>query len=473
MNKVNEGHTYFIILGATGDLASKKIIPSLYHLFIKNRLPRDFSVVAFARREITTDEFREYSKELLKKHKDISSDIRHVNAFLRKIYYHQGHFENVEVFSQLSEYLGKGKNINKLIYLAVPPVYYGKLFNNLKISGLSERDELGWTRILVEKPFGGDFQGSRKLDLLLGKLFKEEQIYRIDHYLAKDMIQNILIFRFSNNIFEPSWNNKYIEKIEINVPESMDVSGRGKFYDGVGALRDVGQNHLLQMLAVVTMENPKSFNSDAIRKKRAEILKYLVVPSRNEVVNNSFRAQYVGYQDIEGVEKGSKVETYFKLVGHLSHPKWRGVPIIFESGKVLSKQYKEIVITFRHPSPCLCQNGHHNSQNKVVLSIDPREEIAISLYTKKPGYSSDVIQKTFPLEHRLRSDKFPQTEEYEKLLMDAINGDQTLFVSTKEVASMWKFTDPFVKAWKKGLVPLNKYSPYSDDILKMSSKIGQ
>jgi glucose-6-phosphate 1-dehydrogenase len=277
-----------------------------------------------------------------------------VEKFLQRFVFQQGDFERQSDYVALAERLGATDSewkacSNKLFYLAVPPDFLKTIVNHLATSELTKpcSPEEGWTRVLVEKPFGRDLTTAEKLDELLGKLFKEEQIYRIDHYLAKEMLQNILTFRFSNNLFEKIWNNQFIEQIEIKLWETLGVELRGPFYDGVGALRDMGQNHIMQMLALVTMERPSSFTATAIRDQRVAILKTLPELSKKEVAENTLRAQYDGYQTIKGVSPTSTTETYFKVKTELTSPRWKGVPIIMESGKRMGEKKKEIIITIR------------------------------------------------------------------------------------------------------------------------------
>ncbi len=469
---VKEIPTIFVIFGATGDLTARKVIPALFHLFTKSKLPNNFFIVAFSRRPWKDEDFRAHILKIIKKNKNIGYDLRKAKAFLAKSLYVQGNFENQKDFHKLAKVLStidasiKDSTV-KLLYLAVPPKYYKILFKHIKSSGLAEASKIETdVRVLVEKPFGDNQKTARELDKLLGKLFKEEQIYRIDHYLAKEMVQNILIFRFSNNIFEQSFSNKYVEKIIVRLLEKRDVGGRGAFYDAIGALKDVGQNHLLQMLAVATMEAPADFTASSIRKKRGEVLSFLLPPTKSQIAKESFRAQYVGYKNSAGVAKGSFTETYFKLTGYLGNARWRGVPIIFESGKAIGHQVKEVTVIFK-------PTNLQGAKNKVVFSLEPNEEIRVELYAKKPGYSKDVVHKIFTLPHRPLSEKNQYTEEYEKLLMEVILGDQTLFVSTEEVSEMWRFIDPVITAWKNSLVPLHTYKSGSDEILKLSEGVGE
>jgi len=469
--------TVFVILGATGDLIAKKIVPALFELYRKNKLPKLLSTIGFSRKKLSNEAFRKHVAHIIRD-RGLSADEKLISSFLASFSYQQARFKNLEDYQELAKTLGRIDDkwkvcANKLFYLAVPPKHYKTIFVNLDKSDLTEpcSPEEGWTRVLVEKPFGKDLKTAEELDAMLGKIFREEQIFRIDHYLGKEMLQNILAFRFSNNIFEHSWNNKNIDKIEIKILEKTGVEGRGVFYDGVGALRDVGQNHLLQMLALVTMDNPESFEGSAIRRRREAILSTVRSPSKKDI-GNSYRAQYDGYQDVGGVAKGSKTETYFKIKLDLRDPRWEGVAFTLEAGKAMSQQKKEIVINFKHPSPCLCPPGsEHSYRNKVIFALEPKEEITFRLWSKKPGFDLEVERRSFDLPYRKKIDKVQYTEEYEKLLLDCFAGDQTLFISTSEVKSMWRFTDPIVEAWKKDKVPLEHYKKGTDGVRQIADRV--
>lgn len=465
--------TVLVIFGATGDLMTKKITPALFNLYRKGKLPKLFRVIGVARRDLSREEFHDHVTQILKTSDEWSGNKKEAEKFLEFFYYHQGKFEERSDYDSLAVDLGRIDGewkvcSNKLFYLAVPPQFYEMIFKHLAGSGLTipcGPDE-GWTRVLVEKPFGRDEDTAEKLDLLLAKLFKEEQIYRIDHYLAKEMLQNILSFRFSNNIFEEGWNNRFIEKIEVRLLEKIGAEGRGIFYDEVGALRDVGQNHLLQMLAFVTMDHPKSYDAEVIRNARAALLKNLVPPKKKDIANHTFRAQYEGYRDIKGVKRGSKTETYFKIRGELDTPRWKGVPIYFESGKRLKSAVKEIVITYKHVSPCLCPPGAGHYNNKMIITLEPEEGIKITFLAKKPGLQMEVEPRELQFTYRHKNQKTQYVEEYEKLLLDCIEGNQMLFLSTDEVKAMWHFIDPVIRWWREGIVPLETYKPDSDEVLK-------
>ena len=458
--------TVFIIFGATGDLMTKKIVPALLHLYIKGKLPKLFKIIGFSRRELTEDEFKNHVLEIIKKHDSDEAKTNEVNNFINLISYQKGRFDDINSYKMLASTLGitdKNWNVcsNKLFYLAVPPEFNKTIFENLHSSGLTipcGPDE-GWTRVIVEKPFGKNFETAEKLDNLLGKLFKEEQIYRIDHYLAKEMLQNILTFRFANSLFEDVWNKNYIERIDIKLLEDIGVEQRGTFYDGLGALRDVGQNHLLQMLALITMDQPSSFESEPVREKRTKLLSYLKVLTEPEIKKYTFRAQYKGYKKIKGVDPKSQTETYFRTIAYLASDRWEGIPVYMESGKRLERK-KEIIVTFKHPEPCMCPRDiKEHFKNRVIFSLEPEESISVEFWSKKPGLDYKMEQKKLHFLFRPQRAKSQYVEEYEKLLLDCITGNQLLFISTDEIRNMWKYIDPITASWEKNSVPLEEYIP--------------
>ena len=469
--------TVFVIFGATGDLMGKKIVPALFHLYEKGALPKMFHVIGFGRRPMSSQEFQAYVAGLLCQHKTLKIKEETRAAFLKRFSYHQGMFDKEEDYRRLAASLGHIDGqwrvcANKLFHLAVPPQYYETIFTHLHSSGLTSpcSPEEGWTRVIVEKPFGKDFESAQRLDELLGKLFKEIQIYRIDHYLAKEMVQNSLLFRFSNNLFEKTWDQSLIERIELRLLEHIGVEDRGAFYDGVGALRDVGQNHLLQMLALITMDRPSGFSAEGIRASRAALLESLQLPLGEPLSATTYRGQYKGYRAINGVRKDSETETYFKIRATLRGTRFANVPIVLEGGKRVGNAKKEIVVTFRHPEPCLCPTGEH-LKNRLIFHIGPREGISIQFWAKKPGLKMELEERTFEFLFRDLRRNLQYVEEYEKLLLDCIAGDQTLFVSTEEVRAMWKFIDPIVCAWQKNEVPLRQYAPDTNSALTESTKL--
>lgn len=454
--------TIIVIFGATGDLVAKKIIPSLYHLWIKNRLPKNLKIVGFARKRISHNNYRVLIKRLIKKKSHSKIDNKHLINFLDIIYYQRGFFASKPDYLKLGSFLltfekSWNKRANKLFHLAVPPTLYEDIFNNLYDSKIVRQRKNVWTRIVVEKPFGNNLKTAEKLDVLLGKLFREEQIYRIDHYLGKELLQNILTFRFFNNLLEHSWDNRLIESIDIKLNEISGVENdRGDSYDPIGALRDVGQNHILQMLALVTMDRPQNFSPAAIRNNRAMALENIKIMTKDEIKKNTMRAQYQNYIKVENVPDYSQTETYFRIKGKFKSRKWKNVEFNLESGKFLEEQSKEIIVTFKHPLPCSCPGNFHY-KNKIIFTLEPREKITIIFWAKKPGLDLKIEERTFDFSYRQDLQKDEESEDYEKLILDCLKGDQTLFVSTQEVKAMWRFIDPIVKEWNKDNVQLVVY----------------
>ncbi|MFS8131343.1 MAG: glucose-6-phosphate dehydrogenase [Candidatus Dojkabacteria bacterium] len=446
--------TIIVIFGATGDLVNKKIIPSIYNLFKEQKLPEKFKVIAFARRDFKDGKYNEIVNESLNTYGGVKEG-EDVSVFLKLFEYFQGNFDDLVALQGLNERLKSltgelGGQSQKLFYLAVPPEYYNELFSNIHNSNIPDER----SRIIVEKPFGSNLESAQKLDELLGKLFKEEQIFRIDHYLGKEALQNILTFRFANLIFEPIWNSNYIERIEIRTLESMGVEKRGEFYDKVGALRDVGQNHLLQMLALTTMENP---GSGDVREKRAELLEKLVPLTDDDVRNNSFRAQYEGYKQIEDVDPNSNTETYFHLSCKLNSERWKDTEIVLEAGKKLNRAIKEIIIFFKPVG--------NNPRNKIFFTIEPTEEIKIKFQSNSSGDKNSKEEGSLDFNFRANVEKKQYVEEYAQLFLDAIDGEMMSFVSSKEVEAMWRFVDSVKDGWDKGLTQLNIYKPGEDIVI--------
>ncbi len=402
----------FVIFGITGDLSQTKLIPSIFNLYRKGALPKNFKVVGYSRRDISPQDFNTYIQKIVGKND---------KKFLKHFIYVQGQFNRAANYGKLSAALSKidesefKECSNKLFYLAVPPKWYGLISKHLSASGLTIPcgGKLGWTRILVEKPFGHDITTARKLNLELAKLFREEQIFRIDHYLGKEAYRKILDFRFVSGKLERFWNHKYIERVEIDLLEKKGVGRRAAFYDQVGALRDVGQNHMLQMLALVAMKRPRSFKAEDIRKERAGILENIEIFNQSELKKNVHRGQYQGYREEKGVARNSQTETFFDLNLKLRDKNWRGVSFRLRSGKALKENKVEIRIYFKEGLKNINFNYSHQ-------------------------------------------DKRNSADAYENVLMDCVSGDQTIFTSTKEVEAAWKFITPILKKWKK--LPLIIYT---------------
>jgi glucose-6-phosphate 1-dehydrogenase len=453
--------TIFIIFGITGDLAGRKLLPALLNLYVKNNLPKKFAIVGFSRRPFTREDFRQFIRTHMKvkpgQYKE--EDVKH---FIDHMYYEQGNFDNPQSYAQLSQRLkliddNFGQCSNKLFHLSIPPSLYESIFDHLANSGLTipcGGDE-GWTRVLVEKPFGNDVETAKNLDKKLGQLFNENQIFRIDHYLAKEALQNIMAFRFANSLFEPLWNHHHIDKVHIKLLEKIGMEGRGATYDYIGALKDVGQNHILQMLALVAMENPDSFDASDIRNARAHILKHLRPMTTRNINQFAVRGQYEGYKSEVGVREHTQTETYFRLETYIDTSRWKNVPFYLESGKSLYETKTEIDIYFK--------NEVEDRQNILTFRIQPDEGIKIRFWVKTPGFDMKVEPKTMKFKYADFQSLSVLPDAYEKVLFDAIMGDQTLFTSTDEVLYAWKYISTVISSWNA--VPLTIYKKGSQEII--------
>ncbi|MBI2024883.1 MAG: glucose-6-phosphate dehydrogenase [Candidatus Harrisonbacteria bacterium] len=462
----NNTPTILVVFGINGDLATRKIIPSLWRLFDQNLLGDRFSVIGFSRGDISEYKFKSSIESAVRNKSNSEIRDEKLSRFADLFSYHAGKFEDAAAFRVLAKSIEASEKswgvcANKLFYLAAPPATYKPIFENLagvKLN-LPCGGKLGWSRLLIEKPFGTDLMSAQNLQSLLLAYFKEEQLYRIDHYLFKEIIQGIENFRFSNNLFENTWDNTTIERIDIRLLESIGVEGRGGFYDAVGALRDVGQNHLLAMLATLLMEHPALSNAETIRENRARVLTALLSWTKDSIQKNTFRAQYKGYLEVDGVREHSVTETYFALKTELDDPRWNGVPIVIEAGKRLAEARKEIVVTLKHPKACLlCEVGPHRP-NQIVFRLEPNDEIIIHFWTKKPGFDRILEERVFSFFLYEKEVKIQYVAEYAKVLYATIMGEQTSFVSQNEIEAAWKFTDSIVDEWKRHLIPLAEYKP--------------
>ncbi len=450
-----------VIFGITGDLSRRKLVPALFSLWKKGLLPEKFSIVGFSRKDFSDDEIRkEISLSLPAENSELEK-----TEFLSKVFYKKGVFDDPETYKELSLYIGKkdeeaGLCSSKIFYLAVPPVLYEEILSNIRKSGLhvqcgGKKDK---AKILIEKPFGDDTRTAEKLDLLLGDLFDESQIYRIDHYLGKETLQNILSFRFANTIFEPLWHKKQIEKIELSLFEKNADGSRGAFYDKTGALKDVGQNHMLAMLALVAMEQPERFTSSEVREERARTIRKLDI-NQKTFSKNSRKAQYRGYREEKDVAENSQTETFFSIEAFINNKRWSGVPLILKSGKAFKESRAEIKIFFKDPDPRFFLPKAFPGQevNTLTFKIQPDEGIEILFWVKVPGFENKIEPKKLSFNYK---DSDPIPDAYERILYDSAMGDQTLFPTTDEIMGQWRFIEKAVSGLKK--VDLETYEVGTD-----------
>ncbi len=436
-----------VIFGATGDLFRKKLAKVFFDIYDRKILPEDTEIIGISRKPLSDQEFRQKIKEILNK----DSLTEREEKFFSKIFYLSGDIKDQETFNEIGKiFVARDEKINKcsnkLFYLAVFPELYEELFRMIARSGLTVpcapqfgKDD-GWIKIFVEKPFGENAEKAESLDNLLGKLFSEDQIFRVDHYLAKETMQNILFFRFANSLFEALWSKKHIKSVAIKIFEEHRVTERGAFYDKIGALKDVGQNHLLSLLSLVAMDMPASLSGNAIRKEREKIL--ASVKSKGHVV----RGQYKGYKAEGGVGENSETETYFKAELTIENERWRGVSFEIEHGKAFSKTDAFIEITYAEKSGDELFIG---APNKLIFQIQPSEKIEIEFFAKKPGFESLALEKQFLTFSYKEGGISPFIYPYEKLLSDGLKGDQTLFVSTGETKEAWRIVDSIEGHMKK------------------------
>ena len=461
IEKIQKQATVFAIFGATGDLARRKLFPALFALHKSGLLPEKLKIIATARTKHSTSQFQNSLKESTK-----PQDSKNWQDFSQKIEFIASDVaENKDldkIAHRLAEIEKETKScIKAIIYLAIAPTIYENAFKNiggykLNFGCLVHKNK---SRVVIEKPFGYDFESSQRLNAQIAKFFEKEQIFRIDHFLGKETVQNILAFRFGNEIFEPVLNTDYVDNIQITFTEYGGIEKRGAFYDQTGALRDVVQNHLFQLLAVATMEEPQSFAHEDFRERRVEIIKSIKKMEKEDVGKYTVRAQYEGYVNEENVGPNSQTETYSLVKLFLENKRWQNVPIYIRTGKKLAGDVASIIYSFKEKKHKVFENFWQNPMpNHITIQIKPAEGIGIRLVAKKPGMTTALEPVDMEFCYR-RSFDTPQPEAYERLLMDVILGDQTLFIG--EVGASWKVIDPIREAWDSGKSPLAFYKPGS------------
>jgi glucose-6-phosphate 1-dehydrogenase len=455
-----------VIFGATGDLTSRKLVPALYNLALDQSLPEGFSVVGFARRPWTREKFQQVSLEGINAYSRRRPADREIwNSFAEGMQFLSSSFENPDGYSDLSRRLdeieaGSGAGKCRIFYLATPPSAYPTIIRNLGAAGLVHPPgSSSFSRIIVEKPFGRDLNSGRDLNEIVGSVFDEEQVYRIDHYLGKETVQNILVMRFANGIFEPIWNQKYIDHVQITAAESIGVEGRGGYYNEAGSLRDMVQNHMMQLLCLTAMEPPVAFTAEAVRNEKVKVLQALRMPSLQDVASMSVRAQYGpgslggtavdGFLKEPGVPEDSRTETYAALKLSIDNWRWAGVPFYLRTGKRLTRRVTEIRIHFKSVPHILFDGPeqHGIEPNVLAMRIQPDEGISIKFSSKVPGSTIKIQPVTMDFRYGTSFGAAPP-EAYERLLLDSLLGDGTLFTRRDEVEAAWALVTRILEGWK-------------------------
>lgn len=462
--KNNTESQILVIFGSNGDLSKRKLLPAIFQLYVDNLLPERFAVVGAGSQVKSEDANREDVGNTLRDFatKSVEDNPDKVAGFLNHIYYHKVHNQTEEDFGLLKDYLnslsaklGIPKNI--IYYFSIPPFLYEVVAAHLVKYGLNTQDD-GWKRIIVEKPFGYSLETAIDLDNKLRTGFNEDQIYRIDHYLGKETVQNIMVTRFANGFFEPIWNRKYIDRVEITASEKIGVAGRGGYYDTSGAMRDMIQNHLLQVLAVVAMEPPSIFDSESIRNETVKVLQALRPIKPNEINENVVRGQYIetlvddviqkSYRQEKDVAPNSRTETFVAMRVFVDNWRWGDVPFYIRTGKCLPEHVTEVVIHLKPaPHQLFKQRCVAQSTNMIILRINPDAGVAVDFGMKIPGAGYKVQNVNMAFHYSdLAQNKI--SEAYERLLLDCMIGDSTLYARADAVRASWKFVDPILHAWK-------------------------
>lgn len=467
-----------VIFGATGDLTARKLMPAVYQLHRENILPKPFACIAFARRDKNDDSFREEMHKAVQEHARIKPiDENAWNSFAENFHYYKSDFDNDEGYEGLKKYLEEideklGTKGNRLFYLATQPSFFTTITSKLKEHSLvyEKDDDSKFSRVIIEKPFGRNLDSALKLQQEISQHFAEEQIFRIDHYLGKETVQNILAFRFANSIYESLWNYKHIEKVVITAAEDIGIGTRGKFFEQEGLMRDIVQNHVMQLLSLVAMEPPVSLSASSIHDEKVKVLRSIRPMKDEEVDEHVIRGQYgagyekgeqmKGYREEENVDPSSNVETFVGMRLFIDNWRWAGVPIYLRAGKRLAEKTTEVAIIFHDAPGVLFNNVKKKSTHANILTIriQPDEGISFSFNCKVPGLEPKLQSVDMDFRYSSYFNATPP-EAYERLILDGILGDTTLFARIDEVITSWKILDPVVSHWEKN--PPNGFPNYA------------
>lgn len=453
--------TSVVVFGASGDLTHRKLLPAWFNLFRKERLPEGVRIVGFAKTAWDDAAFREEMREAVETYADNTHKEEEWEAFRQRLHYVPGDFTQPDDFATLADELEALEDgpAHRLYYLATPPRFYAGIVEHLAELDMAAQDTM-WRRVIVEKPFGHDLESAHALNRSLHAVLAEHQIYRIDHFLGKETVQNVLVFRFANTIFEPVWNRNFIDHIQITAIEPDDVGHRAGYYDHAGVVRDMFQNHMMQLLALVAMEHPASFDADAIRNEKVKLIG-AIRPIRGEAVGrNTMRGQYEGYRQTDGVAPDSQTATYATVRLFIDNWRWKGVPFYLRSGKALKKKATEIVIEFKDPPHLMfpLPEGYRITPNTLAICVQPDEGVHLRFEAKVPDTDADMrsVDMEFHYQDAFGPGSIP--EAYERLLLDALQGDAALFARADGIEKAWGFVDGILEGWESsGGPPLRLY----------------
>ena len=459
----NKIPTSIVIFGASGDLTQRKLIPSFFNLFRKRKFPREFQILGFGGTEFTDASFRAHLRKGLDQFASYPFTEEEWSLFEPHLHYLRGHYDQTSSFNELAQTLGKLEQgrVNRLYYNAIPPNLFPVIIANLDATGHLAEDG-AWRRVVVEKPFGTNLASARELNTQIHRVLSEDQIYRIDHYLGKETVQNILFTRFANTIFEPIWNRNFIDSVQITVAEEVGVGHRAGYYDGVGVLRDMFQNHLLQLVTLVAMEPPASFNADPLRNEKVKVLSAIQPIIGKAVALNTVRAQYQGYCEEKGVKPDSITPTFAALRMFINNWRWQGVPFYLRSGKNLAEKQTQIIIRFKQPPLAMfpLPPGQGMRANMLVLYLQPDEGVHLRFEAKVPDKEVETRSVDMEFDYDEAFGKSAIPEAYERLLMEALQGDASLFTRADEVETAWALIDPILEQWESQQAPpLATYQP--------------
>jgi glucose-6-phosphate 1-dehydrogenase len=465
--------TSLIIFGATGDLAHRKLLPALYNLAHEGQLPERFELVGVGRRDQEHEDFRDAALDSIRRYSRRRPDPDVLDGLLENVRYVQGDFDAESVYTELTRTLKEfdeeaGRRLNRVFYLSTAPEFFPLIAGKLGDVGLARDDEVE-VRIVIEKPFGYDLASARKLNAELLEVFDEPQIFRIDHYLGKETVQNLMALRFANALFEPVWNRNYIDQVQITAAEDIGIGGRAGYYEGAGALRDLVQNHMLQLLALLAMEPPTAFDADRLRDEKLKVLEAIVPPPVEDVAEMTVRARYgpgvvggekvPGYLEEKGVASDSRTPTYAALRLHVSNWRWAGVPFYLRTGKRMARKVTEIAVILKPvPHIALQSQGSVGIQaNQIVFTLQPDEGVSVSIGAKIPGPRMRI--RPVNMDFRYGTSFLSESPEaYERLILDAMRGDATLFTRNDEIEALWGIIDPILTAWEQDTTsPIPQY----------------